>query len=298
MRHDDPGHATLAGGANQAHDTLAVDGVQRPGWLVGEQEPPVADDGAGDRDPLTLTTRQLVRVVPGTVGQAQLLEGGHRHHARRPGTGAVELQRQRHVLGRRQSGQQVEVLEHVADRPAPQPGPIVARHRRDVLSVDEDVTGRGLLEGPGDRQQRALARSARTHDRDQLAGVDCEVDIPHRFDERWTLAVGLRHLPQFERSHHRLAPTRRRGLRHAGSGGASVVAGSRLIRASAASSHRITPSRRIELGVGHEQQSDVVVAGVLLQTRVVAHRLDEVPAVGLHQIDDDRRPAPAARPAP
>ena len=42
----------------------------------------------------------------------------------------VQLQRQRHVLGRGQSGQQVEVLEHVPDRAAPQPGPVLPRHRR------------------------------------------------------------------------------------------------------------------------------------------------------------------------
>ena len=42
----------------------------------------------------------------------------------------------------------------------------------------------------------------------------------------------------------------------------------------------------IELGVRHQQQAHVVLAGVLLEPRVIAHRFDEVPAVRLHQISE------------
>ena len=83
--HDDPGHAAFARGADQPHDAFAVDGVQRPGRLVGEQQPAVADHGAGDRHPLTLATRQLVGVAPGPVGEPELLERRRSPPCGRPG---------------------------------------------------------------------------------------------------------------------------------------------------------------------------------------------------------------------
>ena len=62
---DDAGDAALAGRPQQAHDRLAVDRVEGAGRLVGEQQPAVADDRPGDRDPLALAARQLVRVAVG-----------------------------------------------------------------------------------------------------------------------------------------------------------------------------------------------------------------------------------------
>ena len=95
----------------------------------------------------------------------------HRHGRRGLGPHAVELQRERDVLERGQAGQEVEVLEHVADRPAAQPGPVacgtcVASGLPPTSTSPLDR----LLEAAGDRQQRALARAARSHDRDELAG--------------------------------------------------------------------------------------------------------------------------------
>ena len=96
-----------------------------------------------------------------------------RRASRRPGPTWPALpsssKRQRDVLGGGEPGEQVEVLEHVADRPAPQAGPVVARHRRHGRAADQHLTARRLLQGPGDGQERALARSARSHDRHQLA---------------------------------------------------------------------------------------------------------------------------------
>ncbi len=60
---------------------------------------------------------------------------------------AVELKWQRHVLRGGEPGQQVEVLEDVADRAAAQLRLGPAGHPQRVLAVDEDGAGRRLLQG-------------------------------------------------------------------------------------------------------------------------------------------------------
>ncbi len=74
---DDRGHAPVAGGENHAHHGLAVDRIQCARRLVGEEQVPIADDGAGDRNPLALAAGELVGIVRGPVRESELLEGGH-----------------------------------------------------------------------------------------------------------------------------------------------------------------------------------------------------------------------------
>jgi hypothetical protein len=89
-------------GPQQTHDTLAVDGVECAGRLVGEQQATPADDRPRNRDPLALAARELVRVAVRALGDGEPLErldptpaGGSRGDA-------VELERQSDVLEGRQ----------------------------------------------------------------------------------------------------------------------------------------------------------------------------------------------------
>ena len=93
MGDDHPGHPALAAGPDETHDGLPVDGVERAGRLVGEQQMPVTDDGTGDRHSLPLAAGQLVREPVGAVGEAELLERVRRGNPRRLDRRAVELQR-------------------------------------------------------------------------------------------------------------------------------------------------------------------------------------------------------------
>jgi hypothetical protein len=53
---DKRGHVFgLDDGAEQPHDLLGGVGVELAGWLVGEQQPRLARQRAGDRDALLLT---------------------------------------------------------------------------------------------------------------------------------------------------------------------------------------------------------------------------------------------------
>ena len=51
---DHRGHTATAGGEQESHHRLAVDRIEGARGLVGQQQTPVAYDGAGDRDPLAL----------------------------------------------------------------------------------------------------------------------------------------------------------------------------------------------------------------------------------------------------
>jgi hypothetical protein len=121
-----------AGGPDNLHHHLPVGGVEGTRRLVGQEQPPPPDQRPGDRDPLPLAARQLLRKMPGPVRQAQPGQGTIGDSAGPAAQDAVQLERQGHVLRRRQAGQQVEVLEDKANRPPPQPGPLGrgrARHR-------------------------------------------------------------------------------------------------------------------------------------------------------------------------
>jgi hypothetical protein len=67
------------------------------------------------------------------LGDTQFAQGLHPRRARRPGPDAVQLQRQRDVLGHGQPGEQVEVLEDITDQAAAQLRLVVVRGTRQQL---------------------------------------------------------------------------------------------------------------------------------------------------------------------
>ena len=106
--HDDTRDTPLRGGPQQAHDGLAVHGVERAGRLVGEQQPALADDRSGDRDPLALAARQLVGEAIGALGDVELLQCLEPGRAGSFRADAVELEGQGDVLDRRQPGSRLK----------------------------------------------------------------------------------------------------------------------------------------------------------------------------------------------
>jgi len=126
--HHDSSDPATTGGHDEVHHRFPVGRVERPGRLVREHQASVADDGAGNRDALALAARELVGEMRRPVAKAELAEGNQTSCPSLPRRHAVELERQADVLGRRQPGEEIEVLEYVADRAAPQSCPGVTRH--------------------------------------------------------------------------------------------------------------------------------------------------------------------------
>ena len=91
--------AGLAALPEQSQHLLAGLGVERAGRLVGEHQHALPDHAAGDRHPLLLAAGHLVGEPVRQVGQSDLDQRGLGLPSRLAAAYAVELQRERHVLG-------------------------------------------------------------------------------------------------------------------------------------------------------------------------------------------------------
>ena len=152
-------------------------GVQRAGRLVEDQDRGVLEDGAGDRDALTLAAGQRRAALADHEGIAAFLAHDELVRFRELGraldlrVGGVRLA-DADVVGDR-AVEQAGILEHDGDR-------VAQRRQRDVgdvLTVDEDVARRGRAQPLQQRERRRLARAGRTDERQRLAGLDLEGDV-------------------------------------------------------------------------------------------------------------------------
>src|SRR5215211_4797053 len=173
---DDHRHAVARQADHDVEDLADHLGVEGRGGLVEEHHLRLHGQGAGDRDPLLLTTRELSGVLVGLGGHADPLEQlagallglGLRlpAHLDRP---------ERDVLQDRLVGEEVEALEDHADIAA-QAGQVLALLGQ-LLAVDGDLALLDRLQ-PVDRPaQRRLARPRRADDDDDLAPGDLQVDV-------------------------------------------------------------------------------------------------------------------------
>src|SRR4051812_6487779 len=191
----------VAARAQQAQDHLPRDAVERAGRLVGEHEAPRPDERAGDRHALLLTTGELVGEAVGDLLQADLGERRERLPAGGARLDAVELTRQRGVLGRGQRGDQVEVLEDVAGAAPAHGGELMAREPGEVSALDEHRAARRRVEPAGEVEQRRLARARRPHHGHELALVDLQADPAQGVDGGLAAAVHAGDLAQLEHAH-------------------------------------------------------------------------------------------------
>ena len=177
----DARHATLVGDDDERHAVLRVElaeevdhflaglGVEVAGRLVAQQQLRRAEQRARDRDALLLAARQLARPAVREVGEP---DAAQRLAAALLDVRRVVRERRRddHVAETRQVIEQVERLEHEADR-------LVAELARACASpaamrVDTehlDLAGVGLIEAADDVEQRRLAGARLADERDQLA---------------------------------------------------------------------------------------------------------------------------------
>ena len=117
---------------------------------------------------------------------------------------AIQQQRQRHVLGRRERGEQVEVLKHKAHAAAADQCPLVVVQLRQVPAFQQDLPAGGLFHARQQVQQRALAGAGGSHDGQELALMHGQIDAAQRLDPRVPLSVGLRQLAGFQNTTHQI----------------------------------------------------------------------------------------------
>src|SRR5689334_939697 len=137
------------------------------------------------------------RQVVGPVEQADLVEQRERTHAQTGILAGDGRELRLDVLDGGERRDQVELLEHEAERAQAERGELVVGERREVVPLEEDATGARAVEGAEELQQGRLAAAARPLERDELARLDLELDAVERADRRRAALEELR--DSFER---------------------------------------------------------------------------------------------------
>src|SRR5262249_54386886 len=153
---------------------LADLGVERAEGLVEQQQLRLDGERTGERDTLALAARELARQP---VAEALEMDEaqqflGPRLDVLLPRTQAALLDRQAEgdVFGHGHVAKQRIVLEDEAD------AAVAHADARDVLAVEQHLARILELEPGDDPQQRRLARARGAEQRDELAGLDLEID--------------------------------------------------------------------------------------------------------------------------
>src|SRR4051812_25757289 len=121
----------------ELHDTYARVRVEIPGWLVGDEDRRLGDEGAGDRDPLLLATRELIWKRLSLISETDELQDlGHLR-----ADGPSFLARHLHCVGDVLRGglvrEELEVLKDAAYVPAV-PGHVSAWDSRELYATHAD----------------------------------------------------------------------------------------------------------------------------------------------------------------
>ncbi len=141
VRHHDDGRTQLAANlVQQTHDLIGSVLVEIAGGLVGEQQWRSVDNGACDRDPLLLTSRELRRAVssPGLESYAtQSLTGESPPIV---SVGSLERQRQSNIGLGGQRRKQMKLLEDEAYGLPSVHRPLALGERTLVAAFNQDST--------------------------------------------------------------------------------------------------------------------------------------------------------------
>ena len=190
--------------------------VEVAGRLVGQHDRRLADERAGDRHALALAAGELAGPVPQPVAEARPARAPppprrRRSRERRRRGRAARRRRCRRAVS---AVEQVELLEHEADRPGPQRRQLaVGQRRRRRAPASADRARRRPVERADHVQQRRLARARRADDR--RPARPRSTSGRRRAGRRPSAAVGrARRRPARSRRslrhHHERRPRRRR----------------------------------------------------------------------------------------
>ncbi len=174
----------------EADDGVARTAVEVAGRLVGEHDRRVADEGAGDGNALALAARQGAGSVQRPLGEPDGVErlAGLAQPLATRDTGVQQAVGD--VLQGGEPLDEVELLEHEADAPAPHGREPAVAEAADVAPVDADGAAGRSLQCADDVHQRRLPGARRADDDDELARRHQQVDAVER-PHRWRSGVVL-----------------------------------------------------------------------------------------------------------
>lgn len=139
--HDEDAGIPLVGDfGEKLHDLTPSMAVESGGGLVGEDEAGIVREGSGDGDPLLLSAGKSDRKIVRAFADPEVIQQFSGPFAGRPGSGVIDLQRNLHVLERRQERNEIRFLKHETEVPAAE-GPQVHERARTVehrRAIDRD----------------------------------------------------------------------------------------------------------------------------------------------------------------
>ena len=183
VRDQNQSGAFLAVEFEKDFEYLALSGsaIQVAGRFVGKQDGRFGDERAGESDALLFTAGELNWVMIEAVGKtdaSQELTGASGGFS----AGSGEFGGQEHVFFGGQGRNELERLKDKADFAASDFGHAVFGEAGDVDTVEENPAFGCVVETREQAEQRAFATAGRSHDGDELAGRNGEVDAAQDFD--------------------------------------------------------------------------------------------------------------------
>src|SRR5439155_15838221 len=115
---------------------------------------------------------------------------------------AGDRERQADILGDVQERDKVKELEDEPGAVAPEPGRRLVSEAADHLALEDHLAARRPVEPAEQLEERALARSRRAHEGDELALLDRQGDAAQRLDRRFAQSIALREVAGLEDRRH------------------------------------------------------------------------------------------------
>ncbi len=169
----------------QVHHLGADRHVEGGHRLVGDDQPGIAGQRAGDAHALALAARHLMRVAAGVLRRQPHLAQQVVHPALHLGAGRQLMGAHRLGDGEADGQSWVERGKRVLEDElhlAPEPGLAARRQARHVLAAEPDRAFAGLLEADDAATRGGLAAAALADQRQGFAGPDRQAHLLDRMD--------------------------------------------------------------------------------------------------------------------
>ena len=162
----------------EVEEDRGIRGIELAGDLVGEEHRRAGDEDRRERRALLLTAGQLRRPMMCSLPEP---DAGQRLTRRRPVDRPIgERGGQQCVLLEVEERDEVLALEHDPEDRAAETGPLALLDTRQVDTADDHVPGGRSIRASQQVEERGLARARSTHDGDELASGDLQVDASER----------------------------------------------------------------------------------------------------------------------
>ena len=222
MGDDDQGDGMFRGKIEKDfHNFAAIFGIEIASGLVGEEHFGFVHDGSGDGDALLLATGKFGGEVLGAVGQADALECVHGGSG---GIAAGDRTRDGDVFQGGEFGQQVVILEHVADEGVAESSLLAAAEGIKVGPGDGHAAALRVFKPGKSVEQGGFTGTAGATQKQPFAAPDAQVNATEHLNGFMTHPVAA---VQIHRFNHHVAhppslsqaapPRKRRGERNSGS---------------------------------------------------------------------------------